>query len=40
MMNYVIDGFTAIGMGVVGAVVAYMLLMHFLAFCIWFFDGR
>jgi len=39
-MNYVIDGFAAIGMGVVGAYVVYALLMFFLAFCLWFFDGR
>jgi hypothetical protein len=39
-MNYVIDAFTGIGMAVVGVFVGYALLLYFLAFCIWFFDGR
>lgn len=40
MNRYITDVFTGIGMVVVGAYALYALLMGFLAFCIWFFDGR
>lgn len=40
MNHYVTDAFTGIGMVVVGVCALYAVLMWFLAFCIWFFDGR